>query len=126
LKTKVDLTPFEKSLKSLKAALAQPKDEFIRDSVIQRFEFTFEISWKTLKRYFEWNQNLSESNIKNLFREAGKQALIDSVENWFSYQIARNESSHTYNENKAEEIYQIAGRFATDAEMLLTRLKKLV
>ncbi|WP_448568477.1 nucleotidyltransferase substrate binding protein [Thermus sp.] len=37
----------------LASALAQPKDEFVRDSAIQRFEFTFELSWKTLKTYLE-------------------------------------------------------------------------
>lgn len=126
MKKIIDFTAFEKSLLALDTALAQPKNEFIRDSVIQRFEFTFEVSWKMLKRYFEWNQNLIESNVKNIFREAGRQGLIDSVETWFAYQIARNESSHTYDEKKAEEIYAIAQRFAPDAKRLLDRLKNLV
>jgi len=39
------LDEFERAIQRLDEALSQPKDEFIRDSVIQRFEFTFELSW---------------------------------------------------------------------------------
>jgi len=45
------LTTFEKALLSLEKALEQPKNEFIRDSVIQRFEYTYELAWKMLRRF---------------------------------------------------------------------------
>jgi nucleotidyltransferase substrate binding protein (TIGR01987 family) len=122
----LDLSSFKKASRSLLKAIQQPKDEFIRDSVIQRFEFTFELAWKTLKRYFEWNQKLSESNVKNIFREAGTQGLITSVEKWFTYLQARNETSHTYDEVKAEEIYLIAKEFSKDCELLIKKLEPLV
>ena len=122
---KIDLGPLEKAYLSLKKATEKEKDEFIRDSVIQRFEFTFELSWKTLKRYFEWNQKLSESNVKNIFRTAGNQGLIDSVEQWFEFHRARNETSHTYDEKKAEEIYGVAIQFVPHCKILLDRLKKV-
>ena len=51
--TVMSLSPMSGALRSLKKSLDQPKDEFVRDSVIQRFEYSFEICWKTLKRYFE-------------------------------------------------------------------------
>ena len=44
----LDLSSLTKALESLDVALAKDKDEFIRDSVIQRFEFTYELSWKFL------------------------------------------------------------------------------
>ena len=41
------------ALMRLEGALAQPVNEFVRDSAIQRFEFTFELFWKSLKAYAE-------------------------------------------------------------------------
>lgn len=46
----ISLKPFKNAQASLEKAVAQPKDEFIRDSVIQRLEYTYELAWKTLKR----------------------------------------------------------------------------
>lgn len=122
----LSLAAFKKALASLERAIQQPKNEFNRDSVIQRFEYSFELSWKILKRYFMLNQNLDESHIKNLFREAGKQGLVDSVENWFAYHKARNLTSHTYNEETAEEVYLAACDFYKDAVVLLSRLEKVL
>jgi nucleotidyltransferase substrate binding protein (TIGR01987 family) len=122
----ISLKPLQEALASLKKALDQPKDEFIRDSVIQRFEYTFEFCWKTLKRYFEWNQKLSESNVKNILREAGKQGIISSVEEWFEFLEARNQTSHTYNENKAEATYLLCQRFYPQAVELFNKLEKLI
>lgn len=120
----LSLKALKKAIDSLQSSIRQPKDEFTRDSTIQRFEYTFELSWKTLKRYFLLNQQLEESNIKNLFREAGKQGLIDSVETWFRYLSARNLTSHTYNENTAEQVYTDAVRFYADVLKLYSNLEQ--
>ena len=124
-KTKLIFTPFQGAIQSLQRSLKQPKDEFTRDAVIQRFEYTFELSWKMLKRYLEMAGGVKEFNIKNIFREAGKQGLINDVEDWFAYLEARNLTSHTYNEDVAEETYQTAKKFAPDAAQLLKNLEKL-
>lgn len=121
------LSPLQKALSSLKLALAQPKDEFVRDAVIQRFEYTYELSWKLLKRYLE--ESLGSATVdafsrKDLFRVGGEQGLIDDVEAWFAYHRARNETSHTYDEKMAEQIYAVARRFADDAEKLLKALEQ--
>ena len=77
-------------------------------------------------RYFEWNQGLQESNVKNILREAGKQGLIDNVEDWFTFHKARNETSHTYNKKKAEEIYKIALQFNSEVQKLIQKLTVLM
>ena len=118
------LTPLQKALTLLKLALAQPKNEFTRDASIQRFEYSFELCWKMLKRFLAAEHGIEEFNLKNLFREAGRQGLIDDVERWFGYLQARNLTSHTYNEKTAEETYAAAKDFAPDAAMLLTRLQQ--
>lgn len=123
----VDLSPLVKSLRSLRLALRQPKDEFIRDSVIQRFEFTYEISWKLLKRVLEQDEgteNVDQLSRRDLFRLASEKGILANVTDWFAYHRARNETSHAYSEAKAEEVYAVALRFARDAGRLLRELER--
>ena len=122
--TELILIPLKKAIASLERALQQPKDEFTRDAVIQRFECTYELSWKMLKKYMAKETGTVEFNIKSLYREAGRQSLIESVENWFAYHAGRDLTSHTYNEATAEETYQIAQQFLTDAQQLLDILEE--
>jgi nucleotidyltransferase substrate binding protein (TIGR01987 family) len=61
---KLDLSSFEKSIISLKKAILDhdnlPDDEYIKDACIQRFEYTYELSWKMLKRYLEMIESTPE------------------------------------------------------------------
>jgi len=122
-KKNIIFTPLKKAIAALKNATVQPKNEYTRDATIQRFEYTYELSWKMLKRYLAEESGTTEFNIKNLYREAGRQELIGDVEKWFSYHAARNLTSHTYNEQTAEETYEIAKDFVSDAEKLLINLE---
>lgn len=124
MKEKLILTPLEKAVASLEDGLQQPKTVYNRDMVIQRFEYTYELSWKMLKRYLQMYQGVEESMLRNIFREAGKAGLVDSVETWFYYQEARNLTSHTYNEDAAEETYEAAKKFLTDVKFTLNKLKE--
>jgi nucleotidyltransferase substrate binding protein (TIGR01987 family) len=123
-KDKIILTSLQKAIESLKKALEAPFTDLNRDATIQRFEYTFELSWKLLKRYLEIETGAMEFNLKNLFREAGKQGLIDQVEDWFSFLEARNLTSHTYNEKVAGETYRVAGQFLKAATELSKNLEK--
>ena len=120
----ISISPLKKAADSLTLALQQKKDDFMRDAVIQRFEYTYELSWKLLKRYLEALSNQREYNVRDIFREAGKQGLIDSVENWLIYHRARNLTSHTYDEIIAEETYVAAKAFSEDVLKLISVLER--
>ena len=122
----LNLSPFEKALQSLVLVFKEKENAITRDAAIQRFEYTFELSWKALKRYFKINNNLDIFNVKDIFREAGKQGLIEKVEKWFEYLEARNLTSHTYDEKVAEKVYTKAKEFEKDAVFLCQQLKKIV
>ena len=110
------LAPLQKAVASLDLALRQPKDEFIRDAVIQRFEYTYELCWKMIRRQLIEDHGSSEVTMlsrRELFRMAADYGLIPSVQSWITYHKARNETSHVYDENKAEEVYQVASTFLT-------------
>ena len=72
----------------------------------------------------EQETGIRESNIKNIFREAARQGLIQNLEGWFTYHTARNLTSQTYNEDTAEETYAFAKQFAGDADFLLQMLEE--
>ena len=120
------LNSFRQALEALRRALAQPKDEFLRDSVIQRFEFTYELAWKSLKRYLEGDEGTENVDIlsrRDLFRLAAEKGLLEDPMEWFGYHQARNDTVHTYQIKKAEEVYAIAAKFQAAAGMLLERLE---
>lgn len=121
------LSPLNKALAALQAALAQPKNEFVRDAVIQRFEYTYELAWKMLKRHLAESEGaaaIDPLSRKDLFRMGGERGIVENVEAWLTYHRARNETSHTYDEDKAERVYDVARQFAGDAEKLLRELER--
>ena len=115
------LEEFEKAISRLAEALAQPKNDFLRDSVIQRFEFTFELSWKSAKKIMG-SQSIAP---KVVIREMAAQGLISDPQVWFDYLEGRNLSSHTYKEDLAEQIYALARKSLPDFQLLLTQLKAI-
>jgi nucleotidyltransferase substrate binding protein (TIGR01987 family) len=92
------------AVQRLEEACVQPFSSFIRDSVIQRFEFCWELAWKTLRLKLE-----AEGIIANTPREVWQQALqaglIVDGNAWSEAQKKRNLTSHTYDEKLADEVY---------------------
>lgn len=102
-------TPLSKALTSLEDILKQDINEYIRDGVIQRFEYTFELSWKLLGRYFkEIGREDIPGGPRPLIKEAGREGLISDVDAWLKFLEARNKTTHIYNEVEAEAVYQQA------------------
>ena len=96
---------FKKAFTRLDAVLKKRKNEFIRDAAIQRFEFTFDISWKLLKVLLEERSGTVCNSPKSCFREAYKEKWIEGEDFWMEITNMRNLVSHTYNEETAELIY---------------------
>lgn len=112
----------KKAVARLREMAARPKDEAVRDSVIKRFELSFELAWKTMKDYNE-DKGLSFANPKDTIRAAGANNLIDSVEDWLFFLGQRNAAAHLYDENTAEEIYDsVIKTYLPAAEKLLEKL----
>lgn len=116
------LTSLTHALESLEAVLNVPKTDIVRDSAIQRFEYTFELSVKMLKRYLELaettKKNVDELGYKDLVRMGAEHGCITDPNAWFDYREARNITSHAYDAKKAEEIFALLPRFSVDARAL--------
>lgn len=121
-KTLIQLEQFEEACQRLTEAIAQPKNEFTRDSVIQRFEFCFEMAWKLLQSVLLFLGKECASP-RQCIRLAAQNSLLADPERWLVYQDARNLSSHTYKEKMAEEVYAKAVEFVSSAKQLAKELR---
>jgi nucleotidyltransferase substrate binding protein (TIGR01987 family) len=120
----------QKSIVYSKSDMAQHDEEMfeqLRNSVIQCFEFTYELSWKMLKRYLEETaatpEEIDTSTFQNLIRIGNEKGLLRSDWlRWKVYRQARTDSSHTYDGDKAEAVYGIAPDFLDEARHLYQQL----
>ena len=101
--------------------------EQLRNSVIQCFEFTYELSHKMLKRYLEETvaspEEIDLSSFQNQIRMGNERGLLRSDwSKWRTYRQARTDSSHTYDEEKAEAVFQVAHDFLDEARHLYQEL----
>jgi nucleotidyltransferase substrate binding protein (TIGR01987 family) len=100
-----------------------PEDALWRDGLIQRFEYTFELARATLARFLSENSNSLKSgdqpDYQEIIRSANQDGLLlGSWPDWRGYRDARNETSHTYNQTKAEMVAAQAPEFLKEAEFL--------
>lgn len=123
-KSDIQLSELKRAISRLREALDLPKNDVIRDSVIQRFEFTVELSWKVLQRYLKASGVSEALTPKNTFREAAKLGLVNDPESWIRFVDARNLSSHTYKEALAEEVYASARILPPFAEDLVRAVER--
>ena len=117
-------------LLSQDAALFNSLDETLKSvfttGVIKHFEFTYELCWKFIERWLEVNVSPSVADgvtRRELFRLGAEYRLIDNVERWMDYHLARNEATHTYRKATADSVYAIVPDFLSDAQLLLTALE---
>ena len=76
-----------------------------KEGVIQRFEFTHELAWNVMKDFFEYQGATNINGSRDATREAFKIGLIADGETWMDMIKSRNKTSHTYDEETANEIY---------------------
>lgn len=103
-KRKLLFKQFKNANQRLISVLEKEKDEFIRDSAIQRFEFTFELAWKVLKTLLE-EKGILVYSPRDAIKNAFQVGLIEEAPEWLDMIDARNLTSHVYEENQAEEVY---------------------
>lgn len=136
---KLQLQPLKQAIVSLTDALAVIADtdwfeqqrpqvqNTLMAGVIQNFDFVYEISTKMIRRQLEAEalspEEVDQSSFRDILRTAAEKGLIDDVEAWFRYRLMRNITSHTYNQEKARQVYEGTLVFIEDARALLKQLE---
>jgi len=111
------LNDFRQAVFRLSDALAQTENEFIRDACIQRFEFCFELAWKSVRAVAgSYGQECQSPRMA--FALALRNGWIADEAGWLDMLEARNKTSHTYRESMAKEVFAELPRFAKYLDLL--------
>ena len=101
------LGDFENALSRLNEALTKESfNELEKDGVIQRFEFTFELAWKTLKDYLEDQGFADVSSPKKVLSKAFQENLFTDDALWLKMLADRNSLSHLYKKEMSEKVFE--------------------
>ncbi|MCE5341612.1 MAG: nucleotidyltransferase substrate binding protein [Planctomycetaceae bacterium] len=120
---------FEKAFALLKGAFekdAAAMSDLEKEGVIQRFEYTFELAWKTLKDYLIFNGvSFDQITPKSVIKQAFAAKIIADGQLWIDMLEQRNLMSHTYSNESFESIFDnIAKPYLNELEQLYKWLKK--
>jgi len=133
----IDFSPLADAIRQLEKSLSFATSDMaksdpdlfeqFRNSVIQCFEFTYELSHKMLKRYLEATaanpEEIGQAAFQDLIRIGNEKGLLRSDWlQWRTYRQARTDTSHAYNRHKAEAVYEIAFDFLLEARFLYQQL----
>lgn len=129
----LDLAPLHKMIARLEEGLLRYQldvsDTQIRDGLVQRFEFTYEISRKMLKRFLEQTAASPEQfypkPFADLIRTANEQGLLlGDWPVWRGYRDMRSKTSHTYDEDIALQVVAGIPAFLAEAQFLAAELRQ--
>lgn len=111
--------------KRLKEALNTEENELNIDGVLHRYEFTFELCWKTLKDYLNYlGIELKSSSPREVIQQSFSNKIIDNGDLWISMMLARNSLSHIYDEITSREIYkEIKEKYIFEIENVIKKIE---
>ena len=121
---------FGRAFNRLKAAVKLAEQRKLSDleaqGLIQGFEYTHELAWKTLKDFLEAQGTMNLYGSRDTTRAAFRNGLIENGEVWMDMVDKRNLTSHTYDEETAAQVVAaICTTYFAEFEGLLVRLQQL-
>lgn len=120
---------FERAFLLLKEAFEKDiavMSDLEKEGIIQRFEYTFELAWKTLKDYLIYNGvSFDQITPKSVIKQAFAAKIIEDGQVWIDMLEQRNLMSHTYDSESFETVFHnISGQYLAALEQTFTWLKK--
>ncbi len=118
---------FERLKSAIELAERRELSDLEAQGLIQGFEYTHEVAWKTMKNFLESQGLLNLFGSRDTTRAAFRNGLIENGEIWMDMIEKRNLTSHTYDEETAAEVVLIIRKdYFGEFEKLLLRLKQLM
>lgn len=115
-----------RALGTLREVLGVPTNAITRDAAIQRFEYSFETTWKAAQRHLRDAEGLDHGSPASVIRAAHSVGLLDEATARVGLEMVRdrNLTVHTYNERLADEIYARLERYRVMMEAWLSAIER--
>jgi nucleotidyltransferase substrate binding protein (TIGR01987 family) len=121
----INIDPLKKAFEKLKQFSQHLDTEQEKAGAIQAFEYSFELAWKTMKRFL--NVRGREANSpREVFRIAALEKFIEDPELWFDFLVKRNLTISTYQDEEAEQVIKVLPLFVSEVEKLIALLEKFI
>lgn len=104
--------------------------KYFRGAAIQAFEYTYELTFKMIKRRIVISlvnpKEIDYMSFNDIIRTAyGKNMIKSNLSVWCEYRKKRGITSHTYDEDKAQKVFEGAVCFLKEARYILCKLQEL-
>lgn len=128
-----DFSALSKAISILASGLQdtaiRPNDLLARDGCIQRFEYTYELCVKFLRRQLEEMADnpgdIDALGYRDMLRLGVERGLVNDAVAWFGFRELRNITSHAYDPDKAAQVFQGIPKFLAQAQTLAAQLARL-
>jgi len=122
---KLDLKPLISTRNFLANIIQNARNDYEKAGAIQAFEVCYELAKNTLRKVLLLRAQEVHITPKEIFRLAGLEGLIPNAEIWFEFAKKRNKTSHTYDGEVAEEIFNSLPNFLHYLDLLIAKLKEI-
>jgi nucleotidyltransferase substrate binding protein (TIGR01987 family) len=120
----LNIDPIIKAQHFLKTAIEIARSDLEKAGAIQAFEICYELSWKTMKRILAY-RGIEANSPREVFRLAAREKLIDDLDNWFEFIEKRNLTTHVYNLEIANEIFNFLPKFYHELDKFTSAIRFL-
>lgn len=137
--TRFDIASLERAIRRVEKALRIARSELaadpelaeeFRQSTIQTFEFTYELTVKTLVRFLRYVPAVIDAeklSFQQLVRVGREQDIFSAdLATWTLFRTMRNRSSHAYDEQTAIEVFSAVPKFLEEARYALNALQRRI
>ena len=122
---KLDIKPLISTRNFLAEIIQNAQNDYEKAGAIQAFEVSYELAKNTIRKVLLRRAQEVHITPKEIFRLAGLEGLIPNAEIWFEFAKKRNQTSHTYDGEVAEEILNSLPTFLRELDLLITKLKEI-
>ncbi len=116
---RISLTALLNAKKQLDFAINNAHSELEITGAIKCFEYCFELSWKTMKKFLESMGVIEINSPRTVFAAAFRNQLIDNINIWNTFITQRNLTSHTYDQELAHEIFETLNIFSHHLDLFI-------